>query len=253
LVLTLHFLEGNDSSSLLVHNGTEASFALDDDVGDAHLTAQSRQENDQLDGVYVVSDDDEGSLLGFDEGDDMVQAIFDEQRLLRLLKGHAIKSYPLTRQECYLRFVTSGNSLGSGLETLLLLLLSLRAVLVQELEQLGSRVFVESVRELGDGGWNLEALVEDDLLALETDVLGPFHETCQVRARTDVLAYKDKISAEYLVESKLMLTDTKVLWGRLEKRVFLLLFGLACTEWCSGRFLTGSGFGLGRLVIETRR
>lgn len=130
LVLALHFLEGNDSSSLLVHNGTEASFALDDDVGDAHFTAQSRQENDQLDGIDVVSDDDKGSLLGFDEGDDMVQAIFDEQRLLRLLKGHVIKKPSLKQAICYLRFVTSGNSLGSGLETLLLLLLSLRTVLV---------------------------------------------------------------------------------------------------------------------------
>ena len=61
------------------------------------------------------------------------------------------------------------------------------------------------------------------------------------------------VTSKYSVESKLMLTDTKVLWGRLEKRVFLLLFSLAGTEWCSGRLFTGSGFGLGRLVIETRR
>lgn len=196
LVLALHFLEGNDGSSLLVYNGTEASFALDNDIGDAHLTAQSRQENDQLDGVDVVSDDDEGSLLGFDEGDDMIQAIFSEQRLLRILKGHVIKKLSLKRVGYYLRFVTSGNSLGCGLETLLLFLLSLRTVLVQELEQLSGRVLVESVRELGDGRWDLEALVKDDLLALEADVLGPFHETCEVRARTDVLTYKDKISGQ---------------------------------------------------------
>ena len=87
-------------------------------------------------------------------------------------------------------------SLSSRLKTRLLLLLGLGPVLVQQLEELRRRVLVESVRELGDGRWDLEALVKDDLLALEADVLGPFHETCEVRARTDVLTYKDKISGQ---------------------------------------------------------
>lgn len=49
--------------------------------------------------------------------------------------------------------------------------------------------------ELGDGRRDLETLVEDDLLALESDVLRPLHKPSQVRARADVLAYKDKILA----------------------------------------------------------
>lgn len=46
--------------------------------------------------------------------------------------------------------------------------------------------------ELGNGRRDLEALVQDDLLALESDVLRPLHEAGQVRARTDVLAYEDQ-------------------------------------------------------------
>ena len=46
---------------------------------------------------------------------------------------------------------------------------------------------------MGDGRRDLETLVKDDLLALESDVLRPLHKTSQVRARADVLAYEDKI------------------------------------------------------------
>ena len=60
--------------------------------------------------------------------------------------------------------------------------------LVQELEQLSSSVLVEGVSELGDGRGDLEALVEDDLLALEADILGPLDEAGQVALGLDVLA-----------------------------------------------------------------
>ena len=59
-----------------------------------------------------------------------------------------------------------GGGLGGSLEASLLLLLGLRAVLVQEFEQLRRSVLVESVGELGDGRGHLQALVEDDFLAL---------------------------------------------------------------------------------------
>lgn len=70
----------------------------------------------------------------------------------------------------------------SSVKTRLLLLLGLGAVLVQELEELRSGVLVESVRELSDGGGNLQALGEDDLLALEADVFRPLHEAGEVYA-----------------------------------------------------------------------
>lgn len=81
------------------------------------------------------------------------------------------------------------SGLSGSLETRLLLLLGLRAVLVKELEQLSSSVLVESVRELSDSRGNLETLAEDDLLALKADVFGPFDETSQVGLGLNVLAY----------------------------------------------------------------
>ena len=62
------------------------------------------------------------------------------------------------------------------MKTSLFLLLSLGAVLVQKFEELSSGVLVESVRELGNCRWHLQALVEDDLLALQADILRPFNE-----------------------------------------------------------------------------
>jgi len=59
LVLALHVLESQDSSSLLVNNCTKTGFALNDDVGDTHLAAESGEEDDELDWVYIVGDDDE--------------------------------------------------------------------------------------------------------------------------------------------------------------------------------------------------
>lgn len=78
--------------------------------------------------------------------------------------------------------------LGSSVKTGLLLLLGLRAVLVKELEELGSGILVQSVGELGNGGRNLQALGEDDLLALKADVFGPLDETGEVGLVLDVLA-----------------------------------------------------------------
>ena len=44
------------------------------------------------------------------------------------------------------------------------------------------------MRELGDGGWYLETLVQNDLLPLEADVFGPFDETGEVSFGSDALA-----------------------------------------------------------------
>ena len=60
-------------------------------------------------------------------------------------------------------------------------------LLVQQLEQLSSSVLVQSVRELCDSRRDLEALVEDDLLALKADIFRPFDEAGQVSLGLDVL------------------------------------------------------------------
>ena len=99
-----------------------------------------------------------------------------------------------------------GRRLSESLKTSLLLLLSLRAVpnsrvlgsseqttdrsgiLVQELEELSRSVLIEGVGELGDGRRDLETLAEDDLLALEADILRPLDEASEVLDGLDILA-----------------------------------------------------------------
>ena len=64
----------------------ETGLALDDDVGDTHLAAESGEEDDELDGVDVVRNDDKAGLLGLDEADDVIQAVLDVDRLLCILR-----------------------------------------------------------------------------------------------------------------------------------------------------------------------
>ena len=91
--------------------------------------------------------------------------------------------------------VLIGNSSSSSsLETGLLLLRRLWTVFVKKFEQLGSRVLVKSMGELSNGGWDLETLVEDDFLALETNVFRPLDETSQVCLGTNVLTWRTKKS-----------------------------------------------------------
>ena len=103
--------------------------------------------------------------------------------------------------------------LSSSLKTSLLLLLGLRAVLVKELEQLGSSVLVESVGELGDGGRNLQALVKDDLLALEADVLWPLHEAGQISLGANILAYRTPRSTYEEAMSTMHAHQCRSSWG----------------------------------------
>lgn len=153
-------------------NGTETGLALDDGVGDTHLAAKSGQEDDQLNGVDIVGDEDEGSLLVLNQADDVVETVLDGVGLL----GDILLLLALLD--------------GGGLleETLLLLGLGLRAVLVEELEGLGGGVLVENVLELGDRGRDLQPHVEDLLLALEADILRPLDHAGDIALGLDVLA-----------------------------------------------------------------
>lgn len=84
LILRLDLLDGEDGSSLLVNDCAETGLALDDDVGNAHLAAESGEEDDELDRVDVVGDDNESGLLGFDKGDTVVETVLGEKGLLVL-------------------------------------------------------------------------------------------------------------------------------------------------------------------------
>lgn len=87
------------------------------------------------------------------------------------------------------RLLAIGVLRGSLLETSLLLLLSLGTILVGKLKELSGRVLVEGVRELGDRRRDFQALMEDDLLTLEANVLGPLDEASQVLLGLDILAW----------------------------------------------------------------
>lgn len=154
-----------------MHDGPESRLALDDGIRDTHLPTQRRQEDDELDGIHIVGNQHQARLLVLNQPDHMVQSVFDRIRLLAdILLLLALRH-------------------GSGLlvQPLLLLRLRLRSVLTEQLERLRRGVAVEDVLELGDGGRDFEAEVEDLLLALEADVFGPSHHTREVAAGLYVL------------------------------------------------------------------
>src|ERR1700733_12840276 len=96
----------------------------------------------------------------------------------------------------------NGSSLLS--QTLLLLGLSLGSVFVEELESLSGGVSVQNVLELGNRRGDFEAEVEDLLLALKTDILGPPHHAGEVALGLDVLA--DAIVARTLLNEGVLRT-----------------------------------------------
>lgn len=218
VVLGPDILESKDGGLLLVDHCPETCLVLDNDVRDAHLAAESGDEDDELDGVNVIGDDDEVGLLGLDQGNTVVETHLDEEGLLVILAGGLLA-------------VVGSNGLRLLVEACLLLLPRLRAVLVEEAEELGRRVLVEGVAELGERGRDLQALVEDNLLPLQLDVLGPLDEAGQITGRLDVLA------------------NAKVLGSLLEERVGGLLGGGLLAErgvgdLLAGRLLGGSSGGL---------
>jgi len=88
--------------------------------------------------------------------------------------------------DIFLLFSVSDGSSFLG-QTLLLLNLGLRAILVEEAEGLGSKILVEDILELGDRWGDLQAKVEDLLLALQANILGPFNHAGKVAPGLDVL------------------------------------------------------------------
>lgn len=167
-------------------DGSETSLALDDGVRNTHLTAESGQEDNELDGVDIVGNQDERSLLVLDETNNVVETVLNSIWLLADI----------------LLLLALRDSSSLLVQTLLLLNLGLGAVLVEKLEALSSKIAIEGVLELSDGGRNLEAEVQDLLLALKTDILGPLHETGEVTTGLDILA--DTEVARALLEQRVL-------------------------------------------------
>lgn len=178
---------------LLVDDRSESGLALDNGVWDTHLLAKSGEEDNELDWVDIVGDQDQRCFLVLDEADNVVETVLDGVRLLADI------------------FLLLSLRDGGGLlgQTLLLLGLGLRAVLVEELESLGGGVAVKDNLELGNGRGNLQAHVQDLALALKADVLGPSHHAREVALGLDVLA-DTEVAGTLLDEG--VLQDVSIFW-----------------------------------------
>jgi len=205
-VFSVDVRQGDGRASLQADEATETGLALDDAVWDAHSAAESGEEDNDLDGVDVVGDDDQGSLLLLDGGGDAVDT--DGQGSLSGVSG-----------------VSLAGSLGlsSSQKSCLLLGSVFWSVLLGELEERGGGLSVKSVGELVDHWWDLESLLENGLLSLESDVLWPSHESGKIALGLDILA------------------DSKVLGSLFEERVLLFNLLLLLDEGGSGCHSSGLG------------
>lgn len=163
-VFLVNISESNASGGLHVAEFTESSLAADESVGNLLLTAESGQVDDAFDGVNIVSHDDKLSLTLFDKS------------------GHVVKTELEVDGLGSLGITTL---LSFSLKAELLLSLSLRLVLTEDLEDLGSLVVVNSLAELVDAWWDLKTLEQDALLTLDADILGPSNEAGQVLGESD--------------------------------------------------------------------
>jgi len=121
--------------------------------------------------VNIMGDDDELSLLLFNQLGDGVATSTENALLLGWC------------------FVFAGNlSFGLGLEAGSLLELGFGTILLQDLEQLDGGLLVQCLGELVDWWRDLQALLQDSLVALDANVLGPSDETRQVTFWLDALA-----------------------------------------------------------------
>jgi len=79
--------DGNCSGSLLSDERSESGLVLHDTIWNLHLSAKSREPNDQLNRIDIIGDDDELGLLLFDKGGNMVDTELKEVGSLLLGGG----------------------------------------------------------------------------------------------------------------------------------------------------------------------
>jgi hypothetical protein len=169
LVLLLDSGEGNNSAVLLTNQGSETSLGLENAEWNILLPAESGEPDNELNWINIMSNDNQLGLLILNGGSDLMETINQRNRLS--LSG----------------LLTGGLGLGDLLQTLLLLLLGLRSVLLKKLEELTGLVLVQSVAELVDHWRNLQSLQENLLLSLKVDVLRPLHISREISLRLDIL------------------------------------------------------------------
>jgi len=128
--------EGNAGSGLGVAELSESCFTSDEAEWDVVLSAESWQENHDLEWVNIVGHDDELGFAFLDESGDVVETEFEVEWLWSGVSGSG---------------TLSGFSFSN--ESVLLLLSGLWGVLGEELEELGGLVLVDGLLELVEGWW----------------------------------------------------------------------------------------------------
>ena len=156
--------EGDASSGLGVAELSESGLTLDDAIWDVLLSAESWEEHHHLEWVDIVGDDNELGLTFLNEGGNVVETELEVDWLWS--------------NESVLLSTLSGLSL--GLESGLLVFGSLWGVLGEELQELGSLVLINGVRELVEGWWRLESHEENSLLSLDSHILWPLDESGKI-------------------------------------------------------------------------
>ena len=169
-VFRVNLCEGNSGACLPMDQPPQPGLSLDDAVGDPHLATQSRQEDHQLNGVYVVGNHHQLSLLVLYQSGDCIDARSKDR-------------WSLSRDIPF----AGSFLLSTGQQPLLLFLLGLWPVLVGKFKQLGSCLPVQGLGELVNGRRNFEPLIEDGPLPLQPNVAGPFDEAREISLGLDVL------------------------------------------------------------------
>ena len=99
---------------------------------------------------------------------------------------------------------------------------------------MGGSITVEDVLKLGNRRWNFQAEVEDLLLALKADILGPLHHTGEVSSRLDILT-DAIVTAALLDEGVLILSESIQLIWFGDERTFGAFFDPApAFDWGNG-------------------
>lgn len=172
LILLSDFSEGDAGGSLLMNECSESCLSLDEGVWDSLLSAECGDVENELDGINIVSNNDEFGCTILNESCDMVKSEFNGERL-----------------GSNLFILLSLDLVGSfSLESSCLLFMSLWLVLTEELEKLLGLVSLEGMGELGDLWGDLKSGHKNSLLSLHLNILGPLDESGKVLLVHDISA-----------------------------------------------------------------
>lgn len=87
VVLLLDVGDGKYRGGLLVDQVTETALTLNNAVRNAHLSAEGREPDDELNRVNIMGNDDQFGLLLLNQIGDVIQTVFNEHWLDRLLRS----------------------------------------------------------------------------------------------------------------------------------------------------------------------